>query len=139
MIKKNFSLLFKEERKKFFILVVVVFISSSLEILGLFSVMPFIAIISDQNIIENSKFLSKFYYFTDNWFSFEDKNNFIVFLGIFSICGIILSLFFRVTNIYLITKFINDKEYSTTSYLLSKYLNQPYKWFFHQNIVDNYR
>ena len=134
MIKKNFSLLFKEERKKFFILVIIVFISSSLEILGLFSVMPFIAIVSDQNIIENSKFLSKFYYFTDNWFNFEDTNSFIVFLGVVSICGIVLSLFFRLINIYLITKFINDKEYSTTSCLLSHYLNQPYKWLFHQNI-----
>ena len=134
MIKKNFSLLFKKEKKIFLFLVIVVFISSSLEVLGLFSVMPFIAIVSDSRIIEENILLNKFYYFTNNIFQFNNTNSFVILIGLISICGIFLSLFFRLTNVFLISKFINQKEHVTTSYLFSQYLNQPYDWFYNQNI-----
>ena len=72
MIANNFSLLFKKEKKNFLILVIVVFFTSLLEVLGLFSVMPFIAIIADQNIIDDNKLLSKIYNLTDNLFAFQN-------------------------------------------------------------------
>jgi len=134
VIVNNFSLLFKKEKKNFLILVIVVFFTSLLEVLGLFSVMPFIAIIADQNIIDDNKLLSKIYNLTDNLFAFQNVNSFIILLGIISICGIFVSMFFRLTNIFLISKFIKYKEYSTSTYLLSQYLNQHYRWFFSQNI-----
>ena len=106
MIANIYSLLFKKEKKFFLTLVIVIFFTSLLEVLGLFSVMPFIAIIADQNIIDDNKLLSKIYNLTDNLFAFQNVNSFIILLGIISICGIFLSMFFRLTNNFLISKFM---------------------------------
>ena len=134
MILKNFSLLHEKEKNFFFILIIVIVINSLLEVLGLFSVLPFIALVSDPNIVLNNRFLLKIYLFSSNLLNFNNINSFIILMGFVSILGMLLSLLLRLINIFLISNFINNKEYKTSSYILSNYLSQTYEWFFNQNI-----
>jgi ATP-binding cassette, subfamily B, bacterial PglK len=134
MILKNLLLLQKKEKKFFFILIIVIVINSLLEVLGLFSVLPFIALVSDPNIVQNNQIISKIYLYTNNLLNLNNINSFIVLMGFASIFGIFLSLLLRLTNVVLITKFVFKKEHETSSYLLSYYLSRTYEWFCNQNI-----
>jgi len=134
VILKNFLLLQNKEKKFFFILIIVIVINSLLEVLGALSVLPFITLISDPNIIQNNQLILKIYLFTSNLMNLKSISSFIVLLGFVSIFGMFLSLVLRLCNIFLIAKFVNKKEYKASSYILLNYLNQPYEWFHNQNI-----
>tara|TARA_Y100000992_G_scaffold231275_1_gene162399 strand:+ start:123 stop:1814 length:1692 start_codon:yes stop_codon:yes gene_type:complete len=78
MIKFTFALLNSRQRLNFFLLLIFAVIVACLELLGIFSIFPFLTVISDPEIIKNNEYLFAFY----NFFEFKNNNSFIQFLGI---------------------------------------------------------
>lgn len=77
MIKFTFALLNSKQRLNFFLLLIFAVIVACLELLGIFSIFPFLSVISDPEIIKNNEYLFAFY----NFFEFKNNNSFIQFLG----------------------------------------------------------
>ena len=76
--KKIFLILTPHERYKACLLLFLITITSFLEMLGVASILPFLAILINQEIIETNVILYKLFIF----FEFETKNDFVcVFFG----------------------------------------------------------
>lgn len=103
---------------------------SIIEIIGISSIMPFLAIVNSPEIIESNKYFNLIY----NFLHFDSIENFIIFVGV----AVILFYFFRgVVNVlfnYRIFKFTYDINYLLVSKLFHKYMNMFYADFLKQNI-----
>ena len=121
-----------QDKKSFIFLFFVVFITSLLETLGVLSILPFVTVLSNPKLIETNIFLNILYQKTV-FIGINNEIKFIIFLGFSSFIGIIISIIFRITSIYLIARFSSKSETSISTKLIKNYLHQSYVWFLHQN------
>lgn len=108
------------------------FFVAILEILGIASMMPFFAIISNPNSVFTNRILSTLY----KELNFSSVQQFILFLG-FAVIGIILfSNSIKTYAAFLNNKFLSFLRQSLQSRLLKSYVNQPYKFFLNSNTSE---
>ena len=89
------------------------------------SIMPFIAVISDTDLITTNKCLNQIYIF----FNSPTQNNFIFYLG-FSVIGILtFSNVLRILTISMQISYSYNREFSISTRLLEIYFQRPYEWF----------
>lgn len=96
-----------------------------LDVVGVSSVMPFLALLGDKNLIYESELLNKLYLYLN----FEDSKYFLYFLGSTSMFIIIFSAIFKTFSYYLLFKFTNDKRNTFSTRLLNNLLKKPYVYF----------
>ena len=135
ILKKLLFLLSPPERKKAYLLLMMITISSLLDMMGVASITPFIAVLSNPNLIETNfvinnifKILSKFGVKTDE--------EFLLALGMLVFLLLIISQFFKAFTAYVQTRFIYMSEYNISKRLVESYLSQPYSWFLSHNSAD---
>ena len=81
-IKKLSNLLTSKERFRTMLLLVMVLIMAFIEMLGIASIMPFIAVMSNPELVETNTYLNSGFKLASN-FAIETKNRFLFTLGIF--------------------------------------------------------
>jgi ABC-type bacteriocin/lantibiotic exporter with double-glycine peptidase domain len=131
-IIKIYNILNSKERTSLRKLVILVIFMATMDMLGVVSIMPFMALIANPDIISESDLISGIYIF----FDFDDYESFIIFSGIFVIIFYILSLSFKAYVSYLTLKFASKKEYSISERLFESYLRRPYSWYLERNTAD---
>ena len=129
VMKKLFRLLSPHERRRFYATVVLAIASGLFEMVGVASVLPFLAVLSDPGRIERPGLLNRIY----DGLGFSTHENFMIFLGLGVLGLILLSLCVRLTAIYAISRFANMRTYSLSRQLIENYLRQPYIWFLRRN------
>lgn len=100
-----------------------------LDTLGVASIFPFIAVLSDPSLIQSNFILQKIY----SYLSFDNETEYLIFLGCISLFLLIISLSFKAVTTYWSFRFAMMKEYWITKKLFSTYLYQPYAWFLNKN------
>lgn len=101
IIHRSISL-FSRKQRLFFILLMIFFLFSALvQVVGLASIGPFIALLSNTSAIETNKVLYFFY----NYFSFTSTRNFIVGVAFGSLIMTILSNFTSILTLWLLIRF----------------------------------
>jgi ABC-type multidrug transport system fused ATPase/permease subunit len=130
--KKLFELLNKKDRKKIVWIAFMVLIMAVLDVLGIASIMPFMAVLANPEIVESNIYFQSFY----NAYEFDDTQNFLFFLGVCVFCILIFSLIFKAITNYILFKFILVREYEIGGRLIEKYLDQPYSWFLNKNSAE---
>jgi len=128
IFKKLLSILTPRERRFAILLLVMITMMALLEMVGVASIFPFIAVLSNPSLIETNYFLNSFFQIS-NIFGVKNNNQFLFFLGIVVFTSIVLSIAFKIFTIYIQVRFINMREFSIGRRLLEKYINQPYSWF----------
>jgi ABC-type multidrug transport system fused ATPase/permease subunit len=103
-----------------------------IDMLGIASIMPFIAVLANPEIIETNNFLNSAYSFINN-FTETSINRFLIYMGIIVFLILIISLTFKALTLYFQTRFIKMCEYNIASRLIKNYLFQPYSWFLNRN------
>ena len=134
-IKKIFDLLTLYEKKKAFFLFLLILVMAFLDVLGLASIMPFIAVLANSEIIETNSILYYFYQ-KSSIFGVSNKKDFLFLLGVVVFIFLMTSLAFRALTNYAQTSFAMMREYSLGKRLIENYLHQPYSWFIEQNSAD---
>jgi ABC-type bacteriocin/lantibiotic exporter with double-glycine peptidase domain len=129
---KLLSLLNRSEKIIFYKLLTLMLIVAILDTVGVASVMPFVAIVSDSNLIESSVFLSGLY----KMVGLADKKEFIFAIGISVFILLVITLSLRAFTIYAQLRFSLNREYSISLRLFEGYLNQRYSWFLNNNSSD---
>ena len=97
--------------------------------IGLASILPFISVLANPGIIETNEFLNKIYMFSN----LENKNQFLIFLGIVVFVLLMISLLVKSLTTYVQLRFVMMCEYSIARRLLHGYLFQPYSWFLNRH------
>jgi ABC-type multidrug transport system fused ATPase/permease subunit len=106
-----------------------------LDTIGVVSIMPFIAVLTQPSLIETNYFLNSMFKFS-NYFGIETKQNFLFMFGVLVFILLITSLSFKALTVYVQLRFVKMKEYTIGKRLIEGYLNQPYSWFLNRNSAD---
>jgi ABC-type multidrug transport system fused ATPase/permease subunit len=127
--KLIFSFLSYQEKKHAILLFSLILVMAVLDSLGVASIMPFIAVLSNPNILSSNTYLHT----TMIFFDFDNQKSFLFFLGIIVFCILVISSIFRAFTTWLILRFTYTQEYSIGKKLLEGYLSQPYEWFLNKS------
>ena len=128
-LQKIFSLITRQERKQLYRLLLAILIMGLLEITGIASIMPFMAVLTNPEIIETNKLLSQAYTIT----GLANYNQFLFFLGIAVLLILIVSNSFSAFTTWLLLRFVYLRGHVFSSRLFEKYLGAPYSFYLNQN------
>lgn len=129
------KLLSVNERRRAVLLLIMIIVMAFLDTLGVASILPFMAILTNPEIIETNTFLNTFFH-ASKIFGIESERQFLFFMGILVLFLLIASLLFKALTTYAQVRFVRMREYTIGKRLVEGYLRQPYSWFLNQNSAD---
>lgn len=106
-----------------------------LEMLGVASILPFIAVLANPALVETNSILSWAYQFSSN-VGVASVEQFLFLLGFLVFVFLVFSLTFKALTTYAQTRFALMREYSIGKRLVEGYLHQPYSWFLNRHSAD---
>lgn len=131
-LKQLFDLLSTAERRRAYLLFIMIFIMGLLDMTGIASIMPFLSVLANPDVIDTNPALRAAY----ETLGFTDKNSFLYFVGVAVFVILIVSIVFKAATHYSIYRFTHMRGYSISQRLVSGYLKQPYEWFLSRNSAD---
>lgn len=134
-LKKIFQLLTPSEQKRALLLLAFILIMAFVDMIGVASVLPFMAVLSNPQLIETNVLLANLYNMS-TFLGVKNSEQFLFVLGIGSFIALMISLLFRAITTYLQARFTLMREYSIGMRLIQGYLRQPYTWFLNRNSAD---
>ncbi|MBO1922996.1 ABC transporter ATP-binding protein [Thiomicrorhabdus sp. 6S3-12] len=125
LIKELFSLLTPGQRRRFYVLQILVVLMAIFELVGIASIAPFMAIVSDPAVIESNHFLNQLYFLT----GFTEYSEFLFFIGVLVLSTLILAAFVSMFTIWRLSLFGTKVGTEIADRLYAHYLHQD--WLFH--------
>ena len=135
-VKKLLFLLSSKERKQAALLLIMTIIMALLEMIGVASILPFIAVLSNPDIINTNLILNTTYKTSVSLGLVEGYRQFSFFLGILMFLLLVFSLSFAAFTSYLQIRFVLMREHTIGKRLFHGYLNQPYSYFLNRHSAD---
>ncbi len=135
IFKQLLFLLTIKERKKALLLMVMILIMALLDMVGVASIVPFVAVLTNPTLIETNLILNTLFEASLK-IGIENNQEFLFFLGTLVFLIFIVSIFFKALTTYMQVRFVSMCEYSLGKRLLKEYLNQPYSWFLNRNSAE---
>ena len=131
-IKKIYDILTPRDRKQFFYLLILHFVMAIMDVLGVASILSFMALVANPGIVESNYVLSSIY----NWMNFNSQDSFLLFSGFVVFFILLLSLSVKAFHGYMHFKYVLMWEASVSSVMIKQYLQQPYAWFLKRNSAE---
>lgn len=131
-LKKFLELLSSVEKKKLIILVFMILIMALVDMLGVASIMPFMAVLANPELIETNKILAEMYVYSRS----ADKESFFFILGLIVFFILVFSLFFKGMTTYFQIRFAMMCEYTIGKRFIEGYIHQPYVWFLNRHSAE---
>ncbi len=128
-------LLSSREKKISFILILMILIMALLDMIGIASILPFVAVATNPELIETNLVLNYFFQYTKK-FGVENTQQFLIILGISVFILLVFSLTFKSFTTYFSLRFAQTREYSVGKRLVEGYLRQPYSWYLNKHSAD---
>ena len=135
IIKKVLFLLTPSERLQAYLLLFMILIMALLDMIGVASILPFIAVLTNPSLIETNLILNSVFE-SSKIFGVENNQQFLFILGIFVFILLVVSQVFKVITTYSQVRFIQMREYSIGKRLIEGYLHQPYSWFLNRHSAE---
>jgi len=123
------------ERKRAYLLVFLITVMALFDMLGVASIMPFMAVLASPELVQTNVLLKTAYAASSN-FGIDTPEKFLFALGIVIFVLLISSLTFKALTTYIQLRFTLMCEYSIGKRLVEGYLNQPYWWFLGRHSAD---
>ena len=134
-LKKYLFLLTPHERRSAGLLLFMILIMALLDMIGVASILPFMAVLTNPSLIETNMILNNIFQ-ASNIFGVENHQQFIFALGVMVFVLLFVSLAFKALTTYLQVRFVQMREYSISARLVEGYLHQPYSWFLSRHSSD---
>ena len=135
IFKKVLFLLTPSERLQAYLLLFMILIMALLDTIGVASILPFIAVLTNPSLIETNLILNSIFQ-SSKIFGIENYPQFIFSLGVIVFVLLVVSLTFKAATTYIQVRFIQMCEYSISARLVESYLHQPYSWFLSRHSAD---
>ena len=132
IIRKLFDLFTVPERKRARLLMGMMIIMALLDMVGIASVMPFVAALANPDLFQSNVFFAKIYHYLD----FKNQQDFLFALGSMVFFLLLVSIAFKGLTTYAQIRFALMREYSIGRRLIEGYLHQPYVWFLDHHSSD---
>lgn len=131
-LKKFLELLSSVEKKNLIILMFMILIMALVDMLGVASIMPFMAVLANPELIETNKILAEMYVYSKS----ADKESFFFILGLIVFFILVFSLFFKGMTTYFQIQFAMMCEYTIGKRFIEGYIHQPYVWFLNRHSAE---
>ena len=135
ILKKFLYLLSSKEKKQSLLLLITIIIMAIFEMIGVVSIMPFMAVLISPELVETNSLLNSAYNHS-SIFGVKSNQQFLFLLGVLVFVLLIISISLKTFTIYLTVWFINMCNYNFARRLVEGYLHQPYSWFLNRNSAD---
>ena len=132
MISKLLYLLSTSQKKTAYSLIFVILIMALLELTGIASIMPFIALLTNPDIIESNSILKNLYE-NSKILGVENSDQFLFLTGIVVLLILLISISFKFFTFYLQLRFLAKCEFTIAQRMIEGYLQQPYSWFLNRH------
>lgn len=129
---KALSLLSPSERRRGVLVGLIIIVVAVFEVLGVSSVIPFLSVLGNPNVIETNEILQWAY----QKGGFASTSQFLFFLGVLVFAFLVLAAIMRSLGLYVQTRFALMRRHTIGARLLETYLRQPYEFFLNQHSSD---
>ena len=134
-LKRIFYILTPGERKHAGLVVIMISIMALLDMIGVASILPFMAVVTNPDIIQTNAILNEAFQIS-NRFGVENNRQFLFALGVMVFLLLVFSLAFKAITTYVQVRYIEMCNYSICKRLTERYLHQPYSWFLNRHSAD---
>lgn len=128
-LKKLWHILSPLDKRKVIYVFILVMGMAFIESAGVISIMPFLAVLSNPDVVESNSYLKQLYDFTGA----ANKQNFILYLGFLSLFIVVCSTTFKIVTQYAVNRFASLQRHYFSTRLLKTYLQQNYEFFIQRN------
>ena len=115
----------QKEKFKFLLLIISFLILAILQTLGVLSILPFLHIVVDPEILQTNKIFLKIF----SIFEFQTVQSIMIFFAILSFCAVLIANFFSLLVLYWTEVFYSSYGYRISYELYRSYLFQNYSFF----------
>ncbi|MDR2784112.1 MAG: hypothetical protein LBB48_09815, partial [Treponema sp.] len=130
--KLIFDILDGREKRQLIFVFALILCMGFIEILGVSSIGPFMAMLSNAGMIHSNVYLEKIY----NFLNFSSDSQFIITFGIAVVIILALSNMSLAFIHYVLYSYTEKRNYSISMRLFEKYLRQRYIFFLNTNIAS---
>lgn len=123
--QKILRLMDPTDRRAFIIFVIISFFAGIIEVAGIGSIMPFIGVLMQPDLIHHNKILAHIY----DTLHFSDSNQFIIFTGAVTLTIIVAGGLINILSIRYQLRVTYRIGHKLAQRLLISYLSQPYRYF----------
>ena len=133
--KKLLALLTPHERRRAGVLIGMILVMAFLDMLGVASILPFMAVLTNQELVKTNEVLNAAF-INSHYIGIHTTEQFLFALGVLVIVLLFISLAFKCLTTYAQTRFALLREYSIGKRLVEGYMHQPYSWFLSRHSAD---
>lgn len=131
-LSKLLALLNRRERVEFWLVLVLLVIVAMLEVAGIASILPFMAVVTNPDVIQSNRWLSSVY----DWGGFTSHKTFLIALGVLTLGLLIFGNVMKAVSTWLTLWYHNKLNYQLARRLLARYMARPYSFFLGRNTAD---
>lgn len=131
-LKDLYRLINRRDRLQALLLMSLVLLMALLEAVGIASIMPFLAVLANPDVIDSNRWLAETY----RRLGFQSRQAFLFALGIGSFLLLVSSMIARALTTWVQLQFTYSQTHKIGLRLLRSYLRQPYHWFFDRHSAD---
>ena len=135
ILKKLLALLTPPERKRAGVLMGMILMMAFIDMLGVASILPFMAVLANPEMIQTNAALNTAFT-TSRHIGIYTPGQFLFALGVLVFILLVVSLAFKALTTYAQLRFTLMCEYSIGKRLVVGYLHQPYSWFLSRHSAD---
>jgi ATP-binding cassette, subfamily B, bacterial PglK len=135
MLKKLLALLTKPERKRAGVLMGMILVMAFLDMLGVASILPFMAVLANPELVQTNAVLNTAFT-TSRHIGIHTPDQFLFALGVLVFVLLVISLAFKALSTYAQLRFIENQNYALAKRLVEGYLYHPYTWFLNRHSAD---
>lgn len=130
--RKVYSLLDARERRRALLVLMLMLLIALSEMVGVASLMPFIAVLANPSVIQTNKYLAWAY----ETGGFGSQQSFMFALGCAFFGFLVGSLVLKALGMWGQLRFSQNRSLTWTDRLIAAYLRQPYHWFLSRHSSD---
>jgi ABC-type multidrug transport system fused ATPase/permease subunit len=128
-LRQLLSLLSRGEKRGLAVLVAINAIAALIEVVGVFSILPFLAVAGDPSVVDRQPLLRGI----REWSGLESHGEFILAAGVFTIVAIVATNAFGMLSLWYRTRYCYRVLAAMSGRLFRAYLTQPYVFFLRRN------
>lgn len=131
-LKKLYALLRPDDRRKVYLLVVLMIVTAFVQTAGVASIMPFLSVLSDPDMIQRNEWLRSAYV----GLGFQSAQSFLYFLGVVAFVVFMSGTALQAATQWTVTRFSSMQQYHLSRRLMADYLRRPYTFYLARNSGD---
>jgi ABC-type multidrug transport system fused ATPase/permease subunit len=130
--RKLIALFTTPERRRLYLILGLIVLMALVDVAGIASVMPFLSVVSDPEIVHTNDYLSTAYAYAGS----TNERDFLLLLGAGVLGLLVASNVLRSVTTWLLLRFVWRRNHTLSRRLLSNYLAQPYLFFTTVNTAE---